>query len=86
MISRAIDRYSLIQKHNFSSQENDKLPIDSNLSNLVDSVFEHSFSQKNDHKIIAGLAIEARRLDVVQRVIDASSNLSDLLDHLFNIS
>jgi 26S proteasome regulatory subunit N2 len=42
--------------------------------------------QKNDHKIVAGLAIEARRLDVVQRVIHASNNLSDLLDHLFKIS
>lgn len=86
MISRAIDRYSAIQKHNYSAGEGDKIIIDANLTNLINNIFDQSFATKNDHKIIAGLAVEARRLDVVQRVINGSSNLSDILGHLFDIS
>lgn len=86
MISRAIDRYSAIQQHNYSAADGDKIVIDSSLSNLINSIFEQSFVEKKDHKIIAGLAVEGRRLDIVQRVIDASDNLSDILGHLFEIS
>jgi 26S proteasome regulatory subunit N2 len=86
MISRAIDRYSAIQKHNYTATEGDKILIEANMTNLINNIFEESFNDKNDHKIIAGLAVEARRLDIIQRVIDSSSNLSDILGHLFLIS
>ena len=65
IISKALDRYSVIMIHNHSAKEEDKLTMDSNLENLVNQIFEETINNPKDAKLIIGIALETRRLDVV---------------------
>lgn len=86
IIAKAVDRYSAIQTNNHSAREEDKLAMDPNLESFVNNIFEATISSPKDAKLVAGIAIEARRLDIVERVIKSSSNVSGLLDYIFELS
>lgn len=86
LLAEAIDRYSAIQQHNYIAANDDKIVMDQNLETVVNSMFETSKSTKQDVKIIAGIAVECRRLDVLENMIKESADLSQLLNHLFYIS
>lgn len=65
IISKALDKYMVIQTFNQTAQEEDKLPEDENLNRFVNQIFEDSINVKIDAKIVLGIGIETRRLDVV---------------------
>lgn len=65
VISRAIDRYRTIQVHNSTSREGERLEVNPNLLHLINDIFEEGINSHRDAKLIAGIAIETRRLDIV---------------------
>jgi hypothetical protein len=68
IIAKALDKYSVIMCHNHTAKEEDKLELEKNLEDLVNAIFEDTIKNAHDFKLIVGIAIETRRLDIVLSV------------------
>jgi hypothetical protein len=65
IISKALDSYSVIMCHNHTCREDERFEMDPNLEALVNAIFEETITNPTDAKLIVGIAIETRRLDIV---------------------
>ncbi|PVU98155.1 hypothetical protein BB559_001755 [Furculomyces boomerangus] len=74
VVNKAIEEY--IRERNESKSDNSSKPINPRLEKLVEGVFQRCISEKEYNNVV-GLAIEAQRLDVVEKVlkIDHSGKL-----------
>jgi len=69
LLAKAIDEYcDLHRKRAEAPPESEAPPIDSRLSSLVDRMVESSLGRRA-YQMVLGLALESRRLELVERVI-----------------
>ncbi|CAI2379462.1 unnamed protein product [Moneuplotes crassus] len=83
VISKCIDFY--IKKRVQISEGDNSVQIDQKLEDIVNKMFERCFSDAEWDQAI-GLALEARRLDVVEKAILQSGNIEEKLDYTYKIS
>lgn len=83
IISKCIDFY-IKQKVKLSEGDN-SIEIDQKLENIVNKMFERCFADQEWDQAI-GLALEARRLDVVERAIQESGAIEAKLDYTYKIT
>ena len=60
--------------------------MNSKLETIVNNMFKHSIDSQKDLKLCAGIAIECRRLDIVEEVCNKATNLSSVLDSIADSS
>lgn len=65
IIARAIERYRVLQVHNHSAKETERLTVNPDLEHLVNEIFAEGLTEAKDARLIVGIAIESRRLDIV---------------------
>jgi 26S proteasome regulatory subunit N2 len=86
MLSKCVDKYTSIRKTYFAQPEQLAELMSGKLENIVNEMFRLSLTQPRDYKITAGIAIESRRLDIVEEITNKTENLSSTLDNLFDLS
>ncbi|CDW54296.1 26S proteasome non ATPase regulatory subunit 1 [Trichuris trichiura] len=81
VVARAIDTYALSRKEGAEPvpflQEK---KMASRLQDLINRIFEGCFARK-EYKAIVGVAIETRRLDVLQRALDETDEKLELITY-----
>jgi len=86
IISKCIDHYTKLQVDNFQTKETGELkPVDSRLEDIVNRMFQRCFDDKKFKQAI-GIAIETRRLDVVEKAILTSANVSETISYAYKIT
>lgn len=76
IIAKCIDHYTKLQVDNFQAKNASGMkPVDSRLEDIVNRMFQRCFEDKK-FKAAIGIAIETRRLDVVEKSILTSVNQS----------
>lgn len=69
MLAKCIDHYTKLQVDNFQAKDASEMkPVDSRLEDIVNRMFQRCFEDKK-FKAAIGIAIETRRLDVVEKSI-----------------
>jgi len=69
IIAKCIDHYTKLQVENFQTKDASEVkPVDSRLEDIVNRTFQRCFDDKK-FKAAIGIAIETRRLDVVEKAI-----------------
>lgn len=75
IIAKCIDHYTKLQVDNFQAKDASEIkPVDSRLEDIVNRMFQRCFDDKK-FKAAIGIAIETRRLDVVEKAILTAVNL-----------
>lgn len=86
IIAKCIDFYTKLQVENFQVKDPSELkPIDPRLEDIVNRMFQRSFEDKKFKQAI-GIAIETRRLDVFEKAILISTNVSDTISYAYKIT
>jgi 26S proteasome regulatory subunit N2 len=94
IIAKCIDYYTKLRIANFSddsnaSKSNDDsntvVIIDSRLEDIVNRMFQRCFDD-NQYKQAIGIALETRRMDIFERAIIESGDLSNMLSYAFKIT
>uniref|UniRef100_A0A5S6R326 26S proteasome non-ATPase regulatory subunit 1 n=1 Tax=Trichuris muris TaxID=70415 RepID=A0A5S6R326_TRIMR len=81
VVARAIDMYAMSRKENKEAMAflQQKAMTD-RLEALINRIFEGCFARK-EYKAIVGVAIETRRLDVLQRALDETEDKLELITY-----
>jgi hypothetical protein len=74
MLSKCVDKYTSIRKTYFAQPEQLAELMSDKLENIVNEMFRQSLTQPRDYKITAGIAIESRRLDIVEEITNKTEN------------
>ncbi|KAJ1954541.1 proteasome regulatory particle base subunit, partial [Linderina pennispora] len=82
VVNRAIDKYIELRSHNDDSGSEWQKPIDDKLAAVFERMVERCFESKEFGQVI-GIAIEARRLDLLERAL-TSGNTKQLLAYVQN--
>jgi len=89
MLSKCVDEYIRLRKIQYKQEGGEsksaEAVIDDRLVAVVERMFERCFATGR-HKEALGVALEARRLDVVEKSVVASGQVKEMLGHLFKIS
>lgn len=68
-IAKCIDHYTKLQVDNFQAKDASEIKsVDSRLEDIVNRMFQKCFEEKKFKQVI-GIAIETRRLDIVEKAI-----------------
>ena len=86
MLTKCIEKYTSLRKENYNNQEELKNLMNPKLENIVNSMFKESQGTRQDLKICAGIAIECRRLDIIQEIVNTTSDLSSIQDSITDLS
>jgi 26S proteasome regulatory subunit N2 len=78
MLARGVDEY--IQR-----RVEDDGDVDLRLTRIVERMFERCFTD-GSYKQALGIALEARRLDIVESAIKNSPDVADMLRYVFNVT
>lgn len=84
IISKCIDHYTKLQVENFQNQSEQK-SIDPRLQNIVNRMFQRCLDDKKFKQAI-GLAIETRRLDILEKSILTAVNVPDTISYAFKVT
>lgn len=87
IISKCIDQYAKLRLQNIQVKPNEKvtkIDIDPRLEGIVNRMFERCFSH-HQYKQVLGLALETRRMDVFERSITNSLDVSNMLSYAFRV-
>lgn len=84
--SKCIDQYTTLQQYNYENREKIK-QIDQKLIDIVEKMLDLCIKD-GDFKQACGIALEVRRLDIVNAIIAQirNNNLSDILLYLFELT
>lgn len=86
IISKCIDHYTKLQVENFQvTNQSELIPIDHRLENIVNRMFQRCLDDKKFKQAI-GLAIETRRLDVLEKSILTATNVPDTISYAFKVT
>lgn len=87
IISKCIDQYAKLRVQNLQIKPGDKtqkVDIDPRLEGIVNRMFERCFSHRQ-YKQALGLALETRRMDIFERSITGSQDVSSMLSYAFRV-
>jgi len=84
IIAKCIDQYTKVQVDNFQAEAQSK-EVDKRLEDIVNRVFQRFFDEKKFKQAI-GIAIETRRLDVFEKAITSSGNVTDTISYAYRIT
>lgn len=87
IISKCIDTYAKQRLYNLAlkpGEEIKHMEIDPRLEGIVNRMFERCF-QHHQYKQVLGLALETRRMDIFEKAITESTDVSAMLSYAFNI-
>jgi len=81
-VCKCIDHYTKLKKQEHDAKASGTLPpeIDSRLEAIVDRMFDNCLEAGN-YKQAIGIAIEARRLDVFEKAVRLTPDLSEMLSY-----
>eukprot|EP01135_Chromosphaera_perkinsii_P001840 Nk52_evm19s211 gene=Nk52_evmTU19s211 len=82
IIAKCIDKYISLRLENLQAAK--PKPIDSRLEAIVNGMFEKCFKEKEYRQAI-GISLETRRLDIFERAVKESPDMSDLLSYCMKI-
>ncbi|CAF0707844.1 unnamed protein product [Brachionus calyciflorus] len=86
IISKCIDHYTKLQVDNFQAKDQSDLKhIDPRLEDIVNRMFQRCLDDKKFKQAI-GLAIETRRLDVLEKSILTSTNVTETISYAYKIT
>lgn len=86
IIAKCIDHYTKLQVDNFQAKDASEMkPVDSRLEDIVNRMFQRCFEDKK-FKAAIGIAIETRRLDVVEKSILTSTNVTETISYAYKIT
>lgn len=86
IISKCIDHYTKLQVDNFQAKDASEMkPVDARLEDIVNRMFQRCFDDKKFKQAI-GIAIETRRLDVVEKAILTSTNVAETISYAYKIT
>lgn len=83
VISKCMDMY--IEQRVKISEGDNTIEIDKNLEDIVNKMFDRCFSDREWNQAI-GLALDARRLDVVEYAIEQSGDIEGKLTYTYQIT
>ncbi|EIW86814.1 26S proteasome regulatory complex non-ATPase subcomplex Rpn2 Psmd1 subunit [Coniophora puteana RWD-64-598 SS2] len=72
VISKAIDRYIQLRMEDPSEKQSN---VDPRLKSIIEGIFQRCI-EDNDHKQAIGIALEARRLDMISKVYELTEDIS----------
>ena len=78
MLTKCVERYTSLRKEHYHNPEDLNKALNPKLETIVNNMFRHSLDTQKDLKICAGIAIECRRLDIVEEVTNKATNLSSV--------
>lgn len=84
IISKCIDQYAKLRIQILLSKNKSDITIDPRLESIVNRMFERCFAHQQ-YKQVLGLALETRRMDIFERSITESSDISGMLSHAFKV-
>lgn len=87
IISKCIDQYAKLRVQNLQTKPGDKtqkVDIDPRLESIVNRMFERCFSHRQ-YKQALGLSLETRRMDIFERSIIGSQDVSSMLSYAFRV-
>lgn len=82
VIATCIDEYIRLKREAF--EEKKDAEIDPRLQEIVERMFERCFMD-GQYKHAVGIALESRRLDILQKAIQTSQNVAPLLKYSFGL-
>lgn len=86
IIAKCIDHYTKLQVDNFQAKDASEVKsVDSRLEDIVNRMFQRCFDDKK-FKAAIGIAIETRRLDVVEKAILTSTNVAETISYAYKIT
>lgn len=86
IIAKCIDHYTKLQVDNFQAKDASEIkPVDSRLEDIVNRMFQRCFDDKK-FKAAIGIAIETRRLDVVEKAILTATNVAETINYAYKIT
>lgn len=86
IIAKCIDHYTKLQVENFQAIDTSEVkPVDTRLEDIVNRMFQRCFEDKKFKQAI-GIAIETRRLDIVEKSITTSTNVSETISYAYKIT
>ena len=83
VISKCIDMY--VQQRVRQSEGDDSVQIDQKLEEIVNKMFDRCFFDHEWNQAI-GIAIDSRRLDIVEKAIQQSGNIEEKLEYTYRIT
>lgn len=85
-ISKCIDHYTKLRVANAElDSSEDFLPIDSRLEAIVNRMFQKCFDH-GQYKQAVGIALETRRMDIFEKAIMNSDDVSGMLSYSFKVT
>lgn len=86
IIAKCIDHYTKLQVENFQATDPSQVkPVDSRLEDIVNRMFQRCFEDKK-YKQAIGIAIETRRLDIFEKAITTSTNITETISYAYKIT
>lgn len=86
IIAKCIDYYTELQVNNFQATDQSQAKaVDYRLEDIVNRVFQRYFEDKKFKQAI-GIAIETRRLDIFEKAILNSTNVSETISYAYKIT
>lgn len=82
LVCKCIDHYTKLRREQHDAEASGNLPpaIDPRLERIVNHMFDNCLNAGN-YKQAIGIAIESRRLDVFERAVRATPDLSEMLSY-----
>ena len=85
IISKCIDHYTKLRVHNADAPEENVVPIDPRLEAIVNRMFQRCLDDKQ-YKQAVGVALETRRIDIFEKAILQSDNVSGMLSYSLKVA
>jgi 26S proteasome regulatory subunit N2 len=83
IISKCIDKYATQCARNFDEDAEES--IDPRLADVVNRMFERCFADK-EYKLAVGIALETRRMDILQKAIKDSGQEGEMLAYCLKVT
>ncbi|KAL1140086.1 hypothetical protein AAG570_000018 [Ranatra chinensis] len=84
IIAKCIDHYTELRIHNLE-HPNDTEPIDDRMVAIVDRMFQRCLDE-GQYRQALGIALETRRMDIFEKSIMQSDDVSGMLSYAFQVS
>jgi len=85
LIAKCIDEYIRLRQQHFEKRNKGPELISKELENIVERMFNRCFEDK-EYKQAVGIALEARRLDILERCVKQSEQQKELLAYIFKVA
>eukprot|EP00808_Paulinella_micropora_P016424 g17140.t1 len=83
LMAKCIDEY--VKQREEAEKEDSTSVLDERLEAIVSKMFERSFDAR-EYKQALGIALESRRLDLIEHAVQAGGDTANMLQYLFQLS